>query len=171
MPFVETRLAMLLSFKSGQVWEKRIFLIIYFKCYEIFCYYFTLDTTLLNDTRPLVAYTLNECGLVSAWAASQQTNYDSTNCWVKSHWKPKRLYGGSALSVSTSSSSSIVWDASFFLWCHFQPPQCLSVSQWLPLVFGCHTTLVLCVAGTKCIMGVFFLPSSCMLLEGEGSYK
>ena len=58
--------------------------------------------------------------------------------WVKCNRK-KRLYEDSA-AICTSSSGSIVWDASFCLGCNFQPPPCLDPNGflfvWLPRHVG-----------------------------------
>lgn len=110
--------------------------------------------------RHLVAGKLNECGILSTPVASQQTNHDSTNGWVKSHWKPKRLYEtalyhcppalAAALCGRPASSSDVTSSLHSV---------CIPMASSF---FGCHTTLVLCLAGTL-HYGYFFSPPVCCL--------
>lgn len=164
VPFGETRLAMLISYKFGQVREKRMFLNVLLNVKQpvVFISHWTQ-----HIFRHLVASKLNECGILSTRVASQQTNHDSTNGWVKSHWKPKRLYETALYHCPPALAAAFCG----------RPASSSDVTSSLHSVripmassfFGCHTTLVLCLAGTL-HYGYFFL-SSCMSLEGERSYK
>lgn len=97
--------------------------------------------TLCGETRTVLVSSLNlrkSCVLVSHWTQDLQlTNW--MNVGFFSHalerskqtltplteWKTTKSQSVFMKTLSTSSSSSIVWDASFFLGCHLQPPQCL----------------------------------------------
>lgn len=108
----------------------------------------------------LVANKLDECGILSTRDAFQQTDHDSINCEVKSHWEPVRLYW--TLSVSTSFSSSIVCGRPAFSLDVTSSVHCVCIPM-ASSFFGCHTTLLLCLAGTLHYGYFFFSPPVCCL--------
>lgn len=104
---------------------------------------------------------LNECGIFYPWAASQQTNHDSTDSWVICHWKPKRLYeDGATICVHQQQQLHCVG-------CQLFPQMSLlastvSGSQWLPLCLAatphwCYATL------GQSAFWVFLSPPVCCL--------
>lgn len=73
------------------------------------------------------------------------------------------------LSVYTSSSISIVLDASFFSQMSLQVST-VSGAQWLPLCLAATPHWCYAMLRQSAFWG-FFSPSPCMLLEGERNYK
>lgn len=71
------------------------------------------------------------------------------------------------LSVYTSSSISIVLDASFFLRCHFKSPQCLEPNGFLFVWLPHHIGAMLC--WDRVHSGVFFLPPPVCCLRVRGT--
>ena len=106
---------------------------IHFLCYEIGCFLLNNE----HNTTYDIWYWMS-VGFFYPWVASQKTHHTKQ---ILSEMSPKNVYTKTALlSASTSSSGSIVWDASFCLRCHFQPPPCLDPNGflfvWLPRHIG-----------------------------------